>query len=81
MSNKSTSITIRLNNGEITQGIEALRAFCTAILNPPITVVDESLVIGFIDGMATTNNQTIESWRNHWKLYKQSANGGRNAID
>jgi hypothetical protein len=32
MSNKSTSITIRLNNGEIKESIEALRAFCLAVL-------------------------------------------------
>jgi hypothetical protein len=29
---KSTSITVRLNNGEIEKGIEALRAFCLAVL-------------------------------------------------
>jgi hypothetical protein len=30
---KSTSITVRLNNGEIKQGIEALQAFSLAVLN------------------------------------------------
>lgn len=29
---KTTSITIRFNNGEIEQGVEALRAFCLAVL-------------------------------------------------
>jgi hypothetical protein len=37
MSNRSTSITIRLNNGEIEQGIEALRAFCAAVLGQDVT--------------------------------------------
>jgi hypothetical protein len=34
---KSTSIIIRFNNGEITQGIEALRAFCSAVLGQDAT--------------------------------------------
>jgi hypothetical protein len=29
---KTTSITVRLNNGEIEQGIEALRAFCSTVM-------------------------------------------------
>jgi hypothetical protein len=30
---KSTSITIRLNNGEVEQGLDALKAFAALLLN------------------------------------------------
>ena len=34
---KSTSINVRLNNNEIVLGIEALRAFCSAVLGQDAT--------------------------------------------
>jgi hypothetical protein len=33
---KTTSITIRFNNGEIQEGIEVLKAFCAAVLNQDV---------------------------------------------
>lgn len=36
---KSTSFTVRFNNGEIKEGIEALRAFCLAVLGQDETPI------------------------------------------
>lgn len=40
---KTTSITVRFNNGEIPQGIEALKAFCSTVLNQDVTPKQDAI--------------------------------------
>ena len=63
----STTISIRLNNGEISEGVEALRAFCAAVLNQD----NDRNFLEFIDGMAILNNENPETWRKHWEGFKK----------
>lgn len=43
---RSTSITVRFNNGEIKEGIEALKAFCLAVLGqePKTDVIADAML-------------------------------------
>ena len=53
---KTTSITVRFNNGEIPQGIEALKAFCSTVLNQDTTPKQDAIA----DAMLKTWTGNVE---------------------
>lgn len=49
---KSTSITIRFNNGEISEGLDAVKQFCAVILSEPqLAKNDDSVIIEFVESL------------------------------
>lgn len=70
---KTTSITIRFNNGEISEGLKALTQFCELILSNQQRTVDESAVTDFISGMATLHKSDACEWVEKWIEYKEKA--------
>jgi hypothetical protein len=69
IASKTTSITIRFNNAEIKEGIQALKAFCAEILNQS-NMVDDTVATGFIIGMATLHQEDMNDWVDRWTAYK-----------